>query len=82
MSNQPSIPPEPYPVVRFIVARGRHLAIALSLVVLLAGCWAAFQLGMVWLAPVALAGSGILLVILLSYVEVLTIIADTLIPKY
>lgn len=74
--------PPAYPVVQFIVARGKSFAYALAFLVLL-GCVAGgVSLNQLWLIPAGFAGSAVLLVLLLSYVEVLRIIADTLLPKY
>lgn len=81
MDNRSS-PPEPYPVVRFIVSHKRMLPILITLLVLIGGTWGAVQLSSIALFLATLGGSVILLGILLSYVEILSIIADTLIPKY
>ncbi len=74
--------PPTYPVVQFLVARGKSLAIALSAAVLLLSVVAGVVTHALWLLPAGLVAAGVLLVLLLSYVEVLRIIADTLIPKY
>lgn len=71
-----------YPVVQFLVARGKSVSLALSLLVLLACVFGAFTSGSVWVAVAGVVASGVLLGLLLSYVEVLRIIADTLLPKY
>ncbi len=74
--------PPTYPVVQFLVARGKSLSIALSAAVLLLSVVAGIATQSLWLVPAGLVAAGVLLVLLLSYVEVLRIIADTLIPKY
>lgn len=71
-----------YPVVQFLVARGKGLAILLSLAVLLICVGFGAYSGAMWLIPTGVVVSVILLVLLLSYIEVLRIIADTLIPQY
>ncbi|MFT3719198.1 hypothetical protein [Pseudorhodoferax sp.] len=71
-----------YPVVQFLVARGKGLSIALSGLLLLVLGGFGLASGALWLLPAALVAAGVLLGLLLSYVEVLRIIADTLIPKY
>lgn len=71
-----------YPMVRFLVARGKGLAFLLAGLVMLACVLAGFTSGQLWLLPAGIVGGGVLLGLLLSYVEVLRIIADTLIPKY
>lgn len=72
----------PYPVVLFLVAHGKSLATAVSAVlgVAVAG-WGLYQ-QMLWLMPLAVLAAVVLWGVLRSYVEVLQIIADTLIPKY
>lgn len=70
-----------YPVVKFLVAHGRP--IAWGLVAALA--FAAVVAGLVgpwWLIPLGLAAAAVLLPLLLSYVEVLRIISDTLLPRW
>ncbi len=75
--NNPS-----YPVVQFLVARGRGLSYAFALLLLLASIAWAFFTGSVLIGVAGIIASGVLLGLLLSYVEVLRIIADTLLPKY
>jgi len=79
--QQEFLPPT-YPVVQFLVARGKSLSLALSALVLLGAIGLGLSTGALWLAPAGLVAAGVLLGLLLSYVEVLRIIADTLIPKY
>jgi hypothetical protein len=69
-------------MVRFLVARGKGLAFLLAGLVLLACVLAGFASGQFWLLPAGIVAGTVLLGLLLSYVEVLRIIADTLIPKY
>ncbi len=71
-----------YPVVLFLVARGKGLSIALALAVLVSAFGIGVSSGALWLIPAGIVLSVILLGLLLSYVEVLRIIADTLIPQY
>lgn len=79
---QDESPSQSYPMVQLLVARGKIISILLALAVLLGGIAAGLAWQQWWLAPVALVAAGLLLGLLLSYVEVLRIIADTLIPKY
>ncbi|MES2538480.1 MAG: hypothetical protein V4632_21690 [Pseudomonadota bacterium] len=73
--------PPTYPVVQFLVAHGMKLAIALGLLGALTG-FAGAVAGAPWYWAVAgLAGGALLAGVLASYVEVLRIIADTLMPK-
>lgn len=72
----------PYPMVQFLVARGRALSFVLALLVLLGCVVGGIACSQLWLVPAGVVAAGVLLGLLLSYVEVLRIIADTLIPKY
>lgn len=74
--------PHPYPVVLFLVAHGKSLATAISAVLGLALAGWGLYCHMLWLIPLAVLVAALLWGVLRSYVEVLHIIADTLIPKY
>ena len=69
-------------MVQFLVARGRALSFVLALLVLLGCVVGGIACSQLWLVPAGVVAAGVLLGLLLSYVEVLRIIADTLIPKY
>lgn len=71
-----------YPVVQFLVARGSQLSWGLSVMVLLLFAAAGLYTSTYWLIAAGAVISILCLGLLLSYVEVLRIIADTLIPKY
>lgn len=72
---------EQYPTIRFIVERGGLLAIVIGLLPLLGGI-AALAAGMHWLLLVAgLVGSAVLYFLMKSYVELVRVIADMLLPK-
>lgn len=71
-----------YPVVQFLVRRGHTIAFALSAFVFLGFLGMSFQLGQLWPSFVGFVLAAVLLGLLVSYVEVLRIIADTLLPKY
>ena len=71
-----------YPVVEFLVAQGVRCAWALALIVAVGAVLVALSTGIWWLGALGVALAAILLVVLISYVEVLRIIADTLLPKY
>jgi ABC-type uncharacterized transport system permease subunit len=75
--NNPS-----YPVVQFLCARGKGLSTLLSAFVLVAAWSWGLATGQIWIGLAGTVGAGVLLGLLLSYVEVLRIIADTLLPKY
>lgn len=70
-----------YPVVQFLVRRGLVLAGLLGLMPLLVGLYLTI-VGGGWIpVSVGLVAGVLLGGLLISYVEVLKIIADTLIPK-
>lgn len=71
-----------YPVVTFLVARGASCSVVLSVLVGIICSAIGWSAGLLWLIPVGIGVAAVLLVVLLSYIEVLRIIADTLIPKY
>lgn len=77
-----SAPSQAYPVVQFLVAQGNKLSWALSISALLVFVVSGWQLAAYWLMPLGAIVSALMLGLLLSYIEVLRIIADTLIPKY
>ena len=79
---QDESPSNAYPVVRFLVARGKTLSALLAAGLLLAGLAACLFSAQWWWLPASAVAAAVLWTLLLSYVEVLRIIADTLIPKY
>lgn len=73
--------PPAYPAIRFITQWGDALAILVALACVVVGFYLTW-LGFAW--PVAVAGvaAGLILwLVLRSYVEVLRILADTLMPR-
>jgi hypothetical protein len=70
-----------YPTIRFIVERGDVLAIAIGLLPLL-GALALVALGVHWFALAAgLVASAVVYFLMRSYVELVRVIADMLVPK-
>ena len=70
-----------YPMLHFLMRWGKLAALCIAGAVLAAGIWAAVSAGS-WLW--ALAGSGIAVVgygLALSYVELVRVIVDMLLPK-
>ena len=70
-----------YPMLHFLMRWGGVAAACLAMIVLVAGAWAAFSTGQ-WLW--ALAGAGVAAVgygLALSYVELVKVIVDMLLPK-
>jgi hypothetical protein len=78
--SQPNQPPA-YPAVRFLVTKGDFLAVLVGLVPLGLGLWA-LSAGYPWpLALLGAAAGAVLWLVLRSYVEVLRILSDTLMPR-
>ena len=72
---------ENYPAIRFIVERGNALAIAIGVLPLL-GAVALAVLGVHWLVLVAgLVATAVVYFLMRSYVELVRVIADMLLPK-
>ena len=70
-----------YPAIKLIVERGNALAIAIGLLPLL-GAVALVALGAHWFAAVAGAvATAVVYFLMRSYVELVRVIADMLLPK-
>jgi hypothetical protein len=80
--NQPNYTPPSYPIVQFLVGRGVSLAVIVALCTFLGVAYAAYATATFWLFPASVVGAASVFILLMSYVEVLKIIADTLLPKY
>lgn len=73
--------PPHYPVVQFLLRWGGALAILVALAPVAAAVAAIWCGISYWVAPAGLAAGVVLWLFVKSYVEVLSIIADTLLPK-
>ena len=70
-----------YPIINFLVRHGHPFAIAVALLPALAGIWIAFTRGS-WLCGAGgIAAGAVVYVLMKSYVEMVAIIADMLLPK-
>jgi hypothetical protein len=70
-----------YPIIKLIVERGNLLAAAIGVLPLLGGL-ALLILGVHWFALVAGAvGSAVVYFLMRSYVELVRVMADMLLPK-
>ena len=70
-----------YPIINFLVRRGHPFAIGVALLPVLAGLWI-LAAGGPWLFGVAgIVAGPVLYVLMKSYVEMVAIIADMLLPK-
>lgn len=73
--------PPSYPAIRLLAERGDLLAIVIALAPVCFGIWAvAAGYGWLWMV-VALLAAAVLWLILRSYVEVLRVLSDTLMPR-
>lgn len=73
--------PPSYPAIRFLAASGDLLAVLVGLLPVCAGIWA-LTAGFAWPWMILAVGSGALLwLVVRSYVEVLRILSDTLMPR-
>lgn len=72
--------PPRYPVVQFLLAHGMRLAWLLALLIALCGIALGVHFGAWWWPLGGLLAAALTGTLLASYVEVLRIIADTLIP--
>lgn len=70
-----------YPAIRFFIARGASIAALLLIACAAAGLYAAWQFGL-WLAlPAGIVVGALLAGLMLSFVELLRIVAETLMPR-
>ena len=74
-------PQNPYRTLYFLVKHGDLGANLVTLGVLLAAGVGALIAGALWALPLVVLGAGLLLVILRSYVELVRVIVDMLLPK-
>ena len=76
----PTQPPS-YPTIQFLAAKGDILAFLVAIAPVCLGIWA-MTVGYAWPWMLLAAGSAIVLwLIVRSYIEVLRILADTLMPR-
>lgn len=78
-SNEYKIPT--YPVVGFLVRHGIVLSILLGILPLVAAGALVASGWAVWVLAVGAGASVVLATLLVSYIEVLRVISDTLMPK-
>ena len=70
-----------YPIIQFLVRHGHPFAIGVALLPALAGLWVLLAGGL-WLYGIgAVVAGAVLYVLMKSYVELVAIIADMLLPK-
>jgi len=70
-----------YPTIKLIVERGNMLALVVGLLPVL-GSLVLLALGTHWIAvPAGAVASAVLYLLMLSYVELVRVIADMLLPK-
>jgi len=73
--------PHPYRTLRLLVEHGDRGAIAVTGAVLLLGLAGVLFTGTLWAIPVVLFADALLYVLARSYVELVRVIVDMLLPK-
>lgn len=74
-------PNSQYRTLHFLVKHGDLVANGISLAALLLGPIVWLILGWMWAVPIAMGAAAFLLLILRSYVEMVSVIVDMLLPK-
>jgi hypothetical protein len=70
-----------YPMLHFIVRWGKPIAMVLAAVAVAAGLWGAAMAGNVLWAVLGLGGAALGYGLLMSYVELVKLVMDMLLPK-
>jgi|LakMenE18May11ns_1017448.scaffolds.fasta_scaffold8542603_1 hypothetical protein len=73
--------PPTYPMLNLISSKGKPIAALLGLALALGGTGIGVMLNYWYLPPVAIVTGAVLTGILFSYVEIVRIILDTLVPR-
>ena len=73
--------PPTYPMLNFISSKGKFIAVLLGLAVVLGGICFGVMLNCWYISPVGIVAGIVLSGILFSYVEIVRIILDTLVPR-
>lgn len=77
-----STPPAPsYPAVNILLRHGRLIAALIGVLPLIAGAWGVVEGAPGVFAALAALAAPVLYLLMRSYVELVTIIADMLLPK-
>jgi hypothetical protein len=74
-------PAAPYPVIRGLIRHKRAVTAGGAAVIAALGCWLALRTGFVELYAVALLVGAASYVVLLAAVEVVELVAETLMPR-
>ena len=77
----PEYVPPSYPVLKFIAGRGMEIAVFLALTSGAGGLGLAYVTQLWALVPLAIVGAFVLLGLLASYVELVRVIVDTMVPR-
>jgi hypothetical protein len=70
-----------YPMLYFLMRWGQHVAVGLAVAVAASGLWAAMSTGSLIWAAIGIVMSGVGYGLALSYVELVNVIVDMLLPK-
>jgi len=74
-------PNNPYPALNFLVKHGKWLPPSVAGAAVLAGLLVAFVSAAWWAVPVGVAAGAFLYLVMCSYVELVRVIVDMLLPK-
>ncbi len=70
-----------YPAIRFFISRGVLIAALMASAILAAGLYAALAHGHMWAIPAGIAVAALLGGLMLCFVELLSVVAETLMPR-
>ena len=73
--------PPAYPMLKFIAAQGMKISVFLALAGGVGGLGLAYVTQIWLLVPVAIVGAVVLMGLLASYVELVRVIVDTMVPR-
>lgn len=72
---------EQYPTLRLLMRHGKGIAIAAAAFGVICGLWAAVALQAWGFAAVGVIAGGVFYALVRSYVELITLVTDMLLPK-
>ena len=81
MTKFPVPPPQSYPAVAILLRHGRLIAAIVGILPLAAAVWLMVAGAPTGFAVAAIVAAPLLYLLMLSYVELVAIIADMLLPK-
>ena len=73
--------PPTYRTLHMLVKHGDTGVLALTVAIVVLGLLAVLMTGVLWATPLVLLGSGLFYVVARSYIELVKVIVDMLLPK-